>query len=193
MSKQPCLTSGFIFLVLDVSLDQIRRHMFSSRTHVVAIRPQFPTPVRPSQPRILGIQFPRRDAFDHPHHLGWGISRWATDKQMHMVSLHCQCFHLPIPRPTYLPYQLIQLLGHITLQHFAPVARDPDKVIRQSINRMCTSPCLHDGGYSTNRLRGPLCGPHVACRSQWRDNTPACGGPVFLPGASAGVSNRRLS
>jgi hypothetical protein len=66
-------------------------------------------------------------------------------------------------------------------------------VILQSIDRVCTTPCLHDDDYRMTRLRGPLHGPHIADRLDQRTDVPAFGRPAFLPAASGGVSSRRIA
>jgi hypothetical protein len=74
------------------------------------------------------------------------------------------------------------------------VAWNPDKVICQSINRVCTTSRFHhESNYSMVRSRGPLHGPHVAGHTIQRTAVSAFGGPAFLPAASGGVSNRRFS
>jgi hypothetical protein len=168
--------------------------VIASRPNIVAIRPQLATPVRPTQARKLGVQLPRRDALDHVHHLRWCITRWATDKQVHVVYSHRQCFYLPIPRRANLTDQLLQPSRHIPVEYLAPIAGYPDKVVCQSVDRMRTTPgFLHAGDYSMARSCGPLRGPHVAGRTKQRTAVPAFGGPAFLPAASGGVSSRRFS
>ena len=165
--------------------------MIASRSNIVAICPQPAAPVRSAQPWILSIQLSRGDALDHIHHSRWRLPRWTANKQMHMVGLDRQCLYFPSSRDAYPSDQLFQLVDHISYQNLAAVPRNPNKVIGQTINRMCTTPCLHATGYNTTRSRSPLRGPHIASRPSRWGSTPASGGPAFLPGASAGVSSRR--
>jgi hypothetical protein len=193
-SKQPALPSVFRFLVLDVPLDQIGGNVITSRTDIVAISPQFASPMRPTQPGKLSIQLPRCDTLHYVHHLRRCITRRTTDKQVHMVHSHCQRLHLPVSRCANLTDQFLQPLRYISNKHLAPVARYPDKVVCQSVDRMgTTSGSLHVGDYSIARLRGPFHGPHVAGRTKQRTAVPAFGGPAFLPAASGGVSSRSFS
>ena len=167
--------------------------MFTRRSNIVASGPQFAPPVCSTQAGKLGIQLTRRNALDHIHHLRRRIAWWATDEQVHMVCLHGQGFYFPIPRHAYLTDQLLQPQSYITSQHLAAVARNPNEVMCQSVNRMCAPSCFHDGDYSIARSCGPLCRLHFAGRANQRTALPVCGGPAFLPAASDGVSGRRIS
>ncbi len=190
--------------------------MLASRAHIITIRPQLTAPMRAAQVGKCGIQFSCGETLDDIHHFGWGIPRWTTHKQMHVVSLNGQRFHLPFPTRADLLDQLLQSPSHIARKHSSTIPRNPDKVIGQSIDRMCTTSCFHDSDYSTTRLCGPLRGPHIAdflsierhFYARWRGPlrgpyvadrslkctaVPAFGGPAFLPAASGGVSSRRLS
>jgi hypothetical protein len=167
--------------------------VITCRPNVVAIGPQLATPVRPTQPWVLSIQLPRCDTLDHVHHLCRRISRRTTDQQVHVVRLHCQRFYFPIVACTYLADQPLQPLGYISSQYLAPVARYPHKVIRQSVNRMCTASGFHhNGDYSIARSSGPLRERHIADRASQPAALLTCLGPAFLPAASGGVSSRRI-
>ena len=193
-SKQSALSCVFRFLVLDVPLDQIGGNVIASRSNIVAIGPQLAAPMRPTQPRKLSIQFPRRDALHYVHHFRRCITGRTTDKQVYVVYSHSQRFYLPIPRRANLTNQFLQPSPHIPGEYLAPIAGYPDKMVCQSVDRMCTtSGFLHAGDYSMARSRGPLRGPHVAGRTKQRMAVPAFGGPAFLPAASGGVSSRRIS
>jgi hypothetical protein len=168
--------------------------VISHRSNIVASSPQLATPVRLAQPGEFGIQLTCRDTFDHIHHLRWRISGWTTNKQMHMIRLHCQRFDFPVISPTNLTHQFLQPLGHITHKHPTTVSRNPNKVVCQSIDCMSSSSGFHrDGDYSMAHSCSPLPGLHVAGRICQRTTTPAHGGPAFLPTASGGVSSRRIS
>ena len=167
--------------------------MLSSRSNIIPISPQLTSPVRSAQSGKLRVQFSRCDTLHHIHHLCWRISRRTTDEQMHVIRLYGQCFNLPTPCRANLLDQLLQPQPHIARQHPAAIAGYPDKVIRQSVNRMGASSSLHIGHYSMGRSRGPLCGPHGARRTSQRTAVPAKGGPAFLPAASGGVSSRRFA
>jgi hypothetical protein len=169
--------------------------MISCRSNIIASGPQLTTPMCLSQPGKLGIQLTRRDTLDHIHHLRWCITGWTTHKQMHIVRLHCQGFDFPLVSRTNLVDQFLQPLGHITNKHPATISRNPNKVICQPIDCMCSSPGLHrDGDYSIARSSSTLCGPYPGHTSQCqRTAVPTHGGPAFLPAASGGVSSRRIS
>jgi hypothetical protein len=168
--------------------------VIASRTHIVAIGPQFAAPMRSTQPRKLGIQLPRRDALQCIHHLRRCITGRTTDKQVYVIYSHCQRFYLPVPRRANLTDQFLQPSRYIPCEYLAPIAGYPDKMVCQSVDRMCTtSGLLHSGDYSIARSRGPLRGSHVAGRTKQRTVAPAFGGPAFLPAASDGVSSRRIS
>ena len=168
--------------------------MISCRSNIIACGPQLAAPVCLAQPGKFGIQLTRCDTLDHIHHLCWRITGWTTDKQMHMVRLHCQGFDFPIVSRTDLADQSLQPLAHIPDKHLASVSRNPNKVVCQSIDCMCTSSGLHrDGDYSMVNSRRPLCGLHAAGRTCQRTAVPTHGGPAFLPAASDGVSSRRTS
>ena len=81
---------------------------------------------------------------------------------------------------------------NIPIQDPTAIARNPDKVIGQSIDCMGATSCLHGADYIMTRARGPLRGPHSAGHAS-RSLFPPCGGPAFLPAASGGVSSRRIS
>ena len=168
--------------------------MISRRSNVIASSPQLATPVRLTQSRELGIQLTRCDAFDHIHHLRWCITRRTTDEQMHMVRLHGQGFDFPIVCHTNLADQFLQPLAYITSKHLAAVSGNPNKVICQPIDCMCSSSGLHrDGDYSIAHSCRPPCELHIASRICQRTTIPTHGGPAFLPAASGGVSSRRIS
>ena len=193
-SKQPALSSVFRFLVLDVPLDQIGGNVIASRSNIVTISPQLAAPMRPTQLRKLSIQLPRRDTLHDVHHFCRCITRWATDKQVYVVYSHRQRFYLPVPRCANLTDQFLQPSRHIPGEYLTPIAGNPDKMVCQSVDCMCTTPSfLHAGDYSMARSRGPLRGSHAASHTKQRMAVPAFGGPAFLPAASGGVSSRRSS
>ena len=193
-SQQPTLSSVFRFLVLDVPLDQIGGNVIASRSNIVAIGPQLAAPMRPTQLRKLGIQLPRCDTLHYVHHFRRCVIRRTTDKQVHVIYPHRQRFYLPAPRRANLTDQFLQPSRYIPSEYLAPITGYPDKMVCQSVNRMCTtSGFLHAGDYSMARSRGPLRGSHVAGRAKQRTAVPAFGGPAFLPAASGGVSSRRFS
>lgn len=168
--------------------------MIPRRANIVASSPQLATPVCLAQPGEFGIQLACCDTFDHIHHLRWRITGWTTDKQMHMIRLHCQRFDFPVISCTNLADQFLQPLGHITHKYPATVSRNPNKVVCQPVDCMCTSSGLHrDGDYSIAHSRSPLFRLHIASRTCQRTAIPAHGEPAFLPTASGGVSSRRIS
>ena len=162
--------------------------MLASGANIVAISPQLASPVRASQARKLSIQLSGSNALEDIHHLCRSVARWTTDKQVHMIYLNCQCLNKPLPRLADLSNQLLQPLCDITLQYLTSVARNPDKVISQSIDCMGATACFHGADYIMTRSRGPLRGPHVAGHAS-RLLFPPFGGPAFLPAASGGVSS----
>jgi len=133
-SKQPALSRVFRFLVLDVPLDQIGGNVISSRSDIVAIGPQLAAPMRPTQPRKLGIQLPRRDALHYVHHFRRCIIGRTTDKQVYVIYSHRQRFYLPVPRRANLTDQLLQSSRYIPGKYLAPIAGYPDKMVCQSVD-----------------------------------------------------------
>jgi len=193
-SEQPALSSIFRFLVLDVPFDQIGGNVIAGRSNIVAISPQLATPMRPTQPRKLGIQLAHRHALHYVHHLRRRITGRTTDEQVYVIYFHRQRFYLPVPRRANLTDEVLQSLRYIPSKYLPPIAGYPDKMVCQSVDRVCTtSGFLHAGDYSMARSRGPLRGSHAAGRKKQRTAVPAFGGPAFLPAASGGVSSRRLS
>jgi hypothetical protein len=82
--------------------------------------------------------------------------------------------------------QFLQPLGHITNKHPATISRNPNKVVRQPIDCMCTSSGLHrDGDYSIARSSSTLCGPYTGHTCQ-RTAVPTHGGRLSSPPRAAG-------
>jgi len=167
-SEQPFFPSTLSLLVSGILPDQVRGTMIPSRSNIVAIGPQLP--------------------------VRWGIARRTADTQMDMVSLYCQRVYLPCSPCSDLSNQSVQPIWHLFPQHLAPVPRYPDKVVRQTIDRVCASSRSHRHNYyGKTRSHAPLRGAHNAHhlrRSTW---APAFGGPPFLPTPTGGVSRRRIS
>jgi hypothetical protein len=166
--------------------------MLASGANIIAIGPQLASPVRASQARKLSIQLSGSNALDDIHHLCRSVAGWTTDKQVHMIYLDCQRLNQPLPRLADIANQFLQSLCNISLQYLTAIARNPYKVIGQSIDCMGATACFHSADYIMTRARGPLRGPHSAGHAS-RSLFPPCGGPAFLPAASGGVSSRRIS
>jgi len=162
--------------------------MVTCRPYTVASSPQLPAPMRPAQAWKLSVQLPRCDTLQHIHHLRRRIPRRTTDKQVYMIRPHRQCLHFPVPRCANLTDHFLQPPRHIPRQHLAAVPRNPNKVVGQPIDRVCSTPCFHGSHYSTTRSHHP----DVAYHYRQRAAVLACGGPAFLPAASSGVSGRRI-
>jgi len=177
ISEQPIFSSTLSLLVVDVLPDQVRGNMIPSRANIVPIGPQLPAPVRSAQAGKLLIQFSGCDTLQHIHHFRWGVARRTADKQVDMVNLYCQRFYLPCSPCADLSNQSVQPICHLFPQHLTAVPRYPDKVVRQSIDRVCASSRSHlDNYHSKTRSRAPLRGAHNADhlrRSTW---APAFGG-----------------
>ncbi len=127
--------------------------MVTCRPYVVASSPQLAAPMRPAQAWKLSVQLPRCDTLQHIHHLCGHIPRRTTDKQVYMIRPHRQCLHFPVPRCTNLADQFLQPPRHIPRQYLAAVPRNPNKVVGQPIDRVCSPPCFHACYYSTSPKR----------------------------------------
>jgi len=167
--------------------------MLTSRSDIVSVGPQFAAPVCPLETRKFSVQLSRCDTLDHVHHLRWGIARRTADEQVHVIDADRQSFYLPISRLADFADQILQPRPNFTTQHLTSVARNPDKVICQSVDGMCTTSRFHTLDYRMTRLRGPFHGPHGAQLDDYCSRSPAFGGPAFLPTASGGVSSRSIS
>jgi hypothetical protein len=163
--------------------------MITCRPYIVASSPQLAAPMRPTQAGKLSVQLPCRNTLQDIHHLRRRISRRTTNKQVHMIRPHRQCFHFPVPRCANLADQFLQPLCYVPRQYLAAVPWNPDEVVGQSIDCVSSSPCFHGSDYSITRSRHP----NVACSHRQRTAVLACRGPAFLPAASGGVSGRRIS
>jgi len=162
--------------------------MVTCRPYVVASSPQLATPMRLAQAWKLSVQLPRCNTLQHIHHLCGRIPRRTTDKQVYMIRPHRQCLHFPVPRCTNLADQFLQPPRHIPRQYLATVPRNPNKVVGQSIDRVCSPPRFHGTYYSTTLSHHP----NVAYLDRQGTAVLACGKPAFLPAASGGVSGRRI-
>jgi hypothetical protein len=129
-----------VILVPDVPLDQIGRDVVASSTDIIAIRPEFATPMRASQLRaVRSKQLARGDALDHVHHRGWRIARWAIHKQVYVVRLNRQCLDNPFPLVTHFADQFLEPRSQAPSKDRPSVAGNPDEVLGQALNSMGTA------------------------------------------------------
>jgi hypothetical protein len=118
----------FAILILDVALDQIGRDVVASRTDILAIRPEFATPMRAPQLRtVRSEQLTIYDTLDHVHHRGWRIARRTTHKQVHVVRLNRQCLDNPFTLVTHFAEQFLEPRSQVPGEDRPPVAGSQTK------------------------------------------------------------------
>lgn len=136
-----CANHLAALLFVNVTLNHLRRHI-ASRAHIVAARPK--TRQAAVQMWKLRSQHMRRIALDPVHDLIGSYRRGEGAKHVHMIRLDREVQNLTAKLSRFLTNQRIQTDSHRPNQYFAPVFRDPDKVVIDVVSAVPGSFALHE-------------------------------------------------
>ena len=133
-----------MILVLNIATNDVSSNLISNTPDKVTVIPQFSSPkLFPGVGKLLEYLFCRY-ALHYLYQSGWRISRWRSQKHMHMVLNYFHGIYFKTILFTYPLKYFLQIARDITTQYILPVFWNPDQIIFQIVDGLFGSFYTHD-------------------------------------------------
>ena len=132
-----------VFVIFDVFLNHVFRHLVTNSSHKVAIFPELSSPQLPFHLRIVFEYLSGRYPFELMHNIGYRVFGGKPQKYMNMIFRKLHNFYLIIATNSYLLKTLLHKIPQVSSQYPFAVFRSPYYMISCIIDSMTCSSYSH--------------------------------------------------